>query len=154
MKKWKFTGEKAVNLFLLALSVFYLSYSLTHYKLGTARMPKEGFLPMLLGVGAVLLSAYLTAQAFANRGDAQNAKFPISWLRFAGLTGISLFYALTLTKIGYLIDTFAFLFVVLKLARVDGWVKPLVISALTSVVFYVVFKVALGVMLPAGFLGL
>ena len=54
MKKAWFTGEKAVNLFLFLTSVFYLSYTLTHYKIGTARMPKEGFMPVLLGVGAVL----------------------------------------------------------------------------------------------------
>ena len=38
MKKY-LTGERLVNLFLLVLSVFYLSYSVTHYKLGTVRMP-------------------------------------------------------------------------------------------------------------------
>ena len=78
----KITGEKLVNLFLLLLSIFYLCYSKANYKLGTMRMPKEGFMPLLLGIGMVGLSAYLTVQAFLNKGDAQNVKFGISWKRF------------------------------------------------------------------------
>lgn len=154
MKTMKLTGEKAVNLFLLLLSVFYLSYSVTHYNIGTFRVPKEGFMPLLLGIAGVLLSAFLTVQAFMNRGDAQKVRFSISWLRFFGLIGISLLYALTMESVGYLLDTFVFLLVVLKIAKVDGWVKPVVISLLTAVVFYLIFKSALGVMLPGGWIHL
>ena len=68
MKGFKLTGEKLVNLGLLMMSVFYLTYSLNHYKLGTVRMPKEGFMPMIIGVGATLISAFLTVQSFMNKG--------------------------------------------------------------------------------------
>ena len=89
MKKF-FSGEKLVNLFLLLLSVFYLSYSLTHYKLGTIRMPKEGFMPLLLGIGMVCLSGFLTIQSFVGKGDAKNVKLKLPWLRFAGMIAVSL----------------------------------------------------------------
>lgn len=154
MKSWKLTGEKIVNLFLLLLSIFYLSYSLLHYQIGSARMPKEGFMPMLLGIGMVGLSGFLTIQAFMGKGDAQKVRFPISWLRFFGLIGVSLLYALLLEPIGYLIATFAFLLCVLKIAKVDGWGKPLLIAGITSVAFYLIFKTALGVMLPTGLIHL
>ncbi len=152
MKKF-FSGEKLVNLFLLLLSVFYLSYSLTHYKLGTIRMPKEGFMPLLLGIGMVCLSGFLTIQSFVGKGDARNVKLKLPWLRFAGMIAVSLAYALLLNKLGYCICTFLFLLVILKLARLEGWKLPLVISLVCAVAFYLLFKVALGVMLPAGILG-
>ena len=82
MKKWKLTGEKVVNLCLLLVSAFYLAYSLTHYKVGSVRMPKEGFLPMIIGVGGVCVSAFLTVQSWLDRGDAAGVKFEISWVRF------------------------------------------------------------------------
>jgi len=150
----KITGEKLVNLFLLLLSVFYLGYSVTHYKLGTMRMPKEGFMPLLLGVGMTGISAYLTLQAFMNKGDAQNVQFGISWPRFFVLIAVCFGYALLLDTLGYLIATFFFLLAVFKIARLEGWKLRLILSLVFSIAFYLLFKVALGVMLPAGLLGL
>lgn len=155
MKKGcKLTGEKLVNLGLFLLSVFYLGYSLSHYQLGTVRMPKEGFMPMLVGVAATLISAFLTVQAFLNKGDAQNVKFEISWKRFFLLVVISVAYALLMSVIGYTVSTFLFLLAVLKIVNVKGWIKPLLISGIAAVAFWLIFKIALGVMLPGGFIGI
>ncbi len=149
MKK-RFTGENAVNLFLFFISVFYLTYSVTHYKLGTIRMPKEGFMPLLLGIGMTVVSGVLMIQSFAGKGDAKNVKISISWLRFAALAAVSFLYALTLQTVGYLIGSFLFLLLVFKIAGLKGWVKPIVISLICSICFYVIFRMALGVMLPKG----
>lgn len=154
MKKFRLTGENITNLCLLFLSVFYLSYSLTHYKLGTVRMPKEGFMPLLLGIVMVALSGFLTLQSFLGKGDAKHVKLQLPWLRFAGMIAASLAYALLLNTLGYCICTFLFLLAVLKLAKLEGWKLPLIIALVGSVAFYLLFKVALGVMLPAGILGL
>ena len=154
MKKgFKLTGEKLVNLFLFLLSVFYLTYSLNHYKLGTVRMPKEGFMPMIVGIAATLISAFLLIQSLMNKGDAQHVKFNISWKKFFLLVAISLAYALLLNTVGYTLSSFLFLLSVLKIAGVKGWAKPLIISGICAVAFYLIFKVALGVMLPGGFIG-
>ena len=150
----KITGEKLVNLFLLLLSIFYLCYSRANYKLGTMRMPKEGFMPMLIGVGMVGLSAYLTVQAFLDKCDAQNVKFNISWPRFFVLVAVCLLYALLLNTLGYLVATFLFLFAVFKIAKLEGMKLPLILSLVFSVAFYILFKVLLGVMLPSGLIGL
>ena len=152
MKKY-LTGETLVNLFLLALSVFYLSYSVTHYKIGTMRVPKEGFLPLLLGIGMVCLSGFLFIQSLAGKGDAKNVQLKLPWLRFAGMIAASFAYALLLNTLGYCICTFLFLLSVLKLAKLEGWKLPLIIALVCAVAFYLLFKVALGVMLPAGILG-
>lgn len=153
MKK-KLTGERLVNLFLLLVSMFYLIYSLNHYKLGKIRMPKEGFMPMLAGTGAVIVSAILTVQSFLGKGDAAHVRIDISWKRFFLLVIISLLYALLLTRIGYLLASFLFLLAVLRIAGVEGVKKQLLISLIAAVSFYLIFKSALGVMLPAGLLGL
>lgn len=152
MKKY-LTGEKLVNIFLLVLSVFYLSYSVTHYKLGTMRVPKEGFLPLLLGIGMVGLSGFLTIQSLVGKGDAKNVQLKLPWLRFAGMIAVSFAYALLLDRLGYCICTFLFLLAILKLAKLEGWKLPLLISLVCAAAFYLLFKVALGVMLPAGILG-
>ena len=153
MKKWRLTGEKVVNLCLLLVSAFYLAYSLTHYKVGTVKMPKEGFLPLIIGIGAVCVSAFLTVQSWIDKGDAANVKFEISWIRFGLMIVVSFAYALLMNTLGYTLSTFLFLIAILKLARAGSWVKVAIISLLCAVAFYVLFKVALGVMLPGGFLG-
>ena len=153
MKGFKLTGEKLVNLGLFLLSAFYLGYSLANYKLGTVRMPKEGFMPMIVGIAATLISAFLLVQSLLNKGDAQNVKFNISWKKFFLLVAISLAYALLLNTIGYTVCSFLFLFAVLKIAGVEGWKKPLIISVIAAVAFWLIFKLALGVMLPTGFIG-
>ena len=154
MKKgFRLTGEMLVNLGLFLLSVFYLAYSLNHYKLGTMRMPKEGFMPMIVGVGATLISAFLTVQSFLGKGDAKHVKFNISWKKFFLLVAISLAYALLLNTLGYTLSSFLFLLAVLKVAGVEGWKKPLIIAVIAAAAFYLIFKVALGVMLPKGFIG-
>lgn len=153
MKGFKLTGEKLVNLGLFLLSAFYLGYSLSHYQLGRIRMPKEGFMPMIVGVGATLISAFLTVQSFMNKGDAQNVRFSISWKKFFLLVGISLAYALLLNTVGYTLCSFLFLYTVLKIAGVEDWKKRLTISLIAAVAFWLIFKVALGVMLPKGFIG-
>ena len=121
MKKFKLTGEKLVNLGLLLVSIFYLSYSLCNYKLGTIRLPKEGFIPMLLGIGMVAISGFLTMQAFLGKGDAQQVKFNISWLRFGCIVAVSFLYALVLVPLGYCIATFLFLFAVTSRRLAVSW---------------------------------
>lgn len=152
--KRKITGEQIINAFLFLLSVFYLTYSKTHYKLGTMRMPKEGFLPILLGIGMTVISGWLLIQSCMGKGDAGHVTLGFSWLRFGALIAVSLLYALTLQTLGYLIGSFLFLLLVFKIAGVDGWKKPVVISLACSAAFYLVFKNMLGVMLPGGILPL
>ena len=62
-------------------------------------------------------------------------------------------YILVLPYAGYIISSFLVLLAVLKIGKIDGWVKPLVISVSTSLVFYAIFKMALSVPLPPGILG-
>ncbi|MDD4012470.1 MAG: tripartite tricarboxylate transporter TctB family protein [Sphaerochaetaceae bacterium] len=153
MDRKTITGEKLVNLVLLIASVFYLSYSLTHYDLGTKRMPKEGFMPMIIGIGMVAISGWLTIKAFLNKGDAQNVKFNISWLRLGAIVAVSLVYALVLTALGYTISTALFLLAIFKLSGLGGWIKPSILAVGCSAAFFCLFKLALGVMLPGGFKG-
>ena len=88
-----------------------------------------------------------------DRGDAAGVKFEISWVRFGLMIAVSFAYALLMDTLGYTLSTFLFLIAILKLARAGSWVKVTIISLICSVAFYVLFKVALGVMLPGGFLG-
>ncbi len=154
MRKFQFTGEKAVNAALLLASAFYLYYTVAHYKIGTVRLPKEGFMPLILGCGAVAISSFLTAQSFLNRGDARDVTFNIHWLKFFAITAVSLAYAFSMKAVGYMPGTFVFLLAIFRLAGVSGWRKPVLISLISAAALYVVFKMLLGVSLPAGFIGI
>lgn len=150
----RITGEKLVNVFLLCISIFYLGYTIANYKLGSMRMPKEGTMPLILGIGMVFLSAILTIQALLGKGDAKDVRMAIEWWRFLSIIAASLLYVLLMQPLGYMLSTFLFLFALLKLSKLEGILKPLIISAVAAASFTLVFRIGLGVMLPTGFLGL
>lgn len=150
MKKHKITGEVIVDFCLLVLATLYLGYTLSNYPVGSARSPKEGFMPLIAGAGAVLTALYLTVQAARGKGDAKEVKLRVSFWRFLALTAASLLYAFALRPLGYVPASFLFLLFVFKTVGLKGWTKPVLISALAALVFWFVFRSALGVMLPPG----
>lgn len=144
-------GEKICNGFLLLLSLFYC-YFARKYSFGSPTAPKTGFLPQLVGYSAVLISAYLLVRSMMGKGDSQKVKLTCDYKRLIGLILTMAVYILAFKRVGYLLGTAALLFIVMKIGLVKGWKIPLCVSVITSVFFYVVFKIFLSVPLPAGFL--
>ena len=115
--------------------------------------PGPGFFPLWYGVAMLGLSALLIFSNLRRRPDRGNA---IEWIRVgrALSTWFALAASVALFKpLGFVVS-FALLtyFIVAVMYR-----RPLKIAALTAVAsaagFYLVFDRALGVPLPAGFLG-
>lgn len=144
-------GEKIVNGFLFALSAAYF-YLADQYAFGTPTDPKLGFLPHIVAWVALVLTGYLFVQSLLGRGDAKNVKMAADFRRLGLLVLIMAAYIALFKPVGYLISTAALLFCVMKVGKVKGWKVPLAVSVLTSVVFYVIFRVWLQVNLPTGIL--
>lgn len=144
-------GEKIVNGFLLLLSLFYCWFA-RKYSFGSLTAPKTGFLPQLVGYSAVIISGYLLIRSMAGRGDAKNVKMTCDYKRLALLILTMALYIIVFKKVGYLLSTAVLLYAVMKIGLVKGWKIPLSVSVITSVFFYVVFKIFLSVPLPSGFL--
>ena len=144
-------GEKLVNGGLFLLSILY-TYFARGYSFGSPTAPKGGFLPQLVGYCAIVISGYLLVRSLMGKGDAQNVKLRCDYKRLGLLVLSMVVYILIFKPVGYLISTAALLYAAMKIGRVKGWKIPAVVSVLTSVFFFLIFKVFLAVPLPAGLL--
>jgi hypothetical protein len=62
-------------------------------------------------------------------------------------------YALTLTTVGFLLNTFWFMLLLLKVIEPQSWMKSLVASLITAIVSDLFFNVLLTAQIPKGILG-
>lgn len=142
-------GEKIVNGFLFLLSITYF-YFAKQYAFGSLTAPKTGFLPQLVGGCAIAVSGYLFLISLLGKGDAKHVKLNCDYKRLFLLIGTMGIYILVFELLGYLISTTILLYAVMKIGLIKGWKIPLVVSVLSSVCFYTIFKVFLSVPLPSG----
>jgi putative tricarboxylic transport membrane protein len=145
-------GEKIANGFLFSLSTVYLIFA-KQLTFGSASYPKGGFVPQVAGWLAVFVSGYLFVQSLRGKGDSKDVKMETDWGRLALLIISIIIYIIILRPVGYIISTILVLYAVLKIGGVKGWKLPGILSLCTSVVFYLIFNVALSVPLPTGILG-
>jgi multidrug transporter EmrE-like cation transporter len=137
----------------MVVSAITISLS-SKFSFGSFANPGAGFLPLLVGVLMFLLSFILFIQSFPK------GKEGVKTLLAKGGTGRVLlilfslvFYGLFLEKLGFILMTFLLMgFLLLAIGRVR---KPVVIllSLLSSLGCYGVFKLWLNVQLPKGIFG-
>lgn len=128
-----------------AASAAYL-YSATAFNLGTLSAPKAGFVPLLAGSGAVLLTGINFIQTWrtADGEDIGELNLPKAMLFAAGLAG----YVALMGFVGFLPATLVATLFMLKVARNPGWLMPALVSAGVSAGLTVVFGTLLQVQLP------
>ncbi|MDF2636437.1 MAG: hypothetical protein K0R78_3311 [Pelosinus sp.] len=137
--------EKIVTSFFLVASIIYLCFA-QHLTFGTIESPRSGFLPILAGGTAVVVSLLLIVKQIRSKKSVTNNK--VDWSKFSFILIGLLFYITLFNIIGYLISTFIFLLYLFKIADTTGWRLPLLLSATSSAIFYLIFKYYLAVTLP------
>jgi putative tricarboxylic transport membrane protein len=128
-----------------------------HYGIRRAGIPGPGFLPFVTGLILVALSLMLLASRFLKRGDTVG---PVgdpmpggqALRRILTVLGALFLYVLILEPLGFLVTTFLFMVVLLRLEP-RKWMFILLLSGGATVFFFVLFKMLLRVPLPPGVLG-
>jgi putative tricarboxylic transport membrane protein len=141
-------------LFVLVLTVLggtIMGISLA-YGFGTFRRPGPGLYPFFIGVSIFIFSiALLIAEL----------RSPMSAALF-GQGGIKTFLLMTVTfclwilvmpLLGYVIVTLLVTYAFCKIMKLEGWWKPLAVSAGTAFFIYLLFDTWLYIDLPRGILG-
>lgn len=137
--------EKIITGFFLLGSVAYL-YFAKQLTFGSLQSPHSGFLPILIGIIALVVSLLLMFKQFQEKTSTSSNN--IDWTKFIFILIGLLFYVTLFNIIGYLAATFIFLFYLFKIADTKGWVFPFTMAACSSVTFYFLFKYYLAVTLP------
>lgn len=145
----------SLNVLFLSLvflfSVFYTYLSLA-LPFGTARMPGASFLPRIVGVMAIVLSAGLLIVDVrkAIRGEAETKEKLAYPARFWWFVASFVVYVLIFRPLGYVVSTILFTFVLCMVMKNKLWVSAL-IAVLTGIAFFIIFSL-LSVPLPMGVL--
>ncbi len=119
--------------------------------IGSARAPGPGFFPFCLGLLLIGLALIIFVQGIAKEPGIPEAGLTV---RKVIIALVALYaYALALDPLGYLLSTFLLVFFLLiTMVKKALWFAP-VVACLISLVSYILFKVGLQVILPAGIIG-
>lgn len=146
-KRIKIQGETGFYYFLICLGciILYISWK---YGLGRFDSPGPGLYPFSLGL-IILIStiAHLFWGQKPNREPPLN-RYGIKQFIFMNLTGV--IWIFTLPILGYISGTFIMNYVFCKIMRLEGWLKPLALSAAVTFFIYLLFDYWLYIDLPRG----
>lgn len=136
----------ALALLLFGIAAFYTS--LHDLKFGSFARPQGGFAPTIFSAGLIIFSAVnLAIEMFKENGTPEKLK-DVDWRKWLYYTLLCCAYVFLIKKIGFAVDTFICLFVMLKLTGQKGYVKPALISGIFSVLVWALFTYAMNVPLP------
>lgn len=149
--------EIIVTLFWIGLSLFAMIFSY-RLRLGEFHSPGPGLMPFILGILLLLISLYVLIKSLLKKGREKDVdetpgreQSKTNYGKI-GLVLAALFaYAFLLERLGFLITTWIFLFLLFRSAG-NRWITALVGSTSTVLVTFFVFT-WLGCRFPVGFFG-
>lgn len=150
--KPKFSSELIFRLILLFLSLVIIIVSI-EYGLGTINRPGTGLFTLVLGV-LILISGIIHIIFTGNKEDNEplfQNRAEIKRFVFVGL--ILILWIVGLPYLGFIIMTFFVTLVMSKVIGLEGWLRPIILSLVTSSFIYLLFDYWLYIDLPKGILG-
>lgn len=152
-KRWAWVGEALFGCLILAFGIVALTGSV-QLGFGSLSRPGAGLFPFFAGLMIVI--AALIAIVNAVIGSGSKSEFILKKDGFRTLAGMIAVFAgwiLAMPALGYVVVTFAAVLALAKLIGLEGWLKPLALSAATSLATYLLFDRLLYLDLPRGLLG-
>jgi putative tricarboxylic transport membrane protein len=145
----------------LYCNVFWLFFSLLtciescRLKLGDVTKPGPGFFPFGAGLIMLVLSLIALFQWMGKKDSSEITvqKKPVRWWNIVIILAATLAYALSLEKIGFLINTFLLITLLLKVVEPQTWKTSILGGVITAVAANLVFNVLFQAQIPSGILG-
>jgi len=142
------------NLFWILFSLFICveSYRL---KLGAINQPGPGFFPFSAGLVMLILSLAALFQSIRGREKEEKTlrQEPFRWWNIVIILIAVTAYAFSLEKIGFLINTFLFICLLLKVVEPQTWKTAIIGGLITTIAANLVFNVIFRAQIPSGILG-
>jgi putative tricarboxylic transport membrane protein len=142
-------------------NLFWLLFSLIicieayRLKIGTLHEPGPGFFPFGAGFIMLLLSLAALFQSVTRRKyvEATSRQETFRWWNIVIILAAITVYALSLEKVGFLINTFLFMCLLLKVVEPQTWKTTLMGGLITTLAANLVFNVVFRTQIPKGILG-
>jgi putative tricarboxylic transport membrane protein len=143
--------ERIAHLFIVILSILMMILSVS-YGLGTLRKPGAGLYPFTIGlfIFPLSLSLFVSSMRSKKKAPILNRREIKTFLSFIGAC---VFWILAMPYLGYPIVTLLSTFFISKVMKLEGWLKPFILSAGTALFVFILFDYWLYIDLPRGVLG-
>ena len=151
--KSRFHSESIFKFILLFLGLVIIIASL-QYGIGTIKQPGTGAFTLVLGV-LILLSGAIHIILARSKSETHEPIFESNseMKKFASLGFILVLWVIGMPYLGYILMTFVITLVMSKVIQLEGWLKPILLSLITSAFIYLLFDYWLYIDLPRGILG-
>lgn len=144
------TSDMASSVFLMALGGF-IAWQAEKLSIGGIHEPGPGFFPFYLSLILIILGIAIFVQGL--REEPKQKEEAPRKMRLA-VTLLAIFiYPFLLESLGYILTTFLLMLIIIKMMIEKAWWFAPSLSLLISLASYVIFKMWLQVLLPAGLLG-
>ena len=142
-------------------SLFWLLFSVvtcleaSRLKLGGLHEPASGFFPFAIGLLTGVLALIALFQSIGEKKErlAPQSQGSFRWWSIVVILGALVAYTLSLEKTGFLINTFLFMLLLLKVVEPQTWKRAVLGGLITAIASELVFNVILGAQIPSGILG-
>jgi len=122
--------------------------------MGDFHEPGPGFFPFAVGLLTGLLALVALFQSLQLKGDEEGGVGErLRWWNIVIILAALLAYGLSIEKIGFMMNTFLFMVLLLKVVEPQTWTKAILIGLATAISSDLVFNVLLGAQIPSGMLG-
>jgi putative tricarboxylic transport membrane protein len=154
-------SENKKNRAALFCNIFWLLFALVtceeslRLKLGAVTKPGSGFFPFCAALVILALSLAALFQSFRTKaGEAKDAGGEtFRWWSIFIIVVAVVAFALTLETLGFLINTFLFITIMLKVVQPQSWKTSLIGGVVSAVVADVLFNVIFRAQIPSGIVG-
>jgi putative tricarboxylic transport membrane protein len=142
------------NLFWLLFALVTCEESL-RLKLGAVTKPGSGFFPFCAGLVILGLSLAALFQSTRTKagGEKEAGGETFRWWSIIIIVAAVIAFALTLETLGFLINTFLFITIMLKVVQPQPWKISLIGGVVSAVVADVLFNIIFRAQIPSGILG-
>jgi hypothetical protein len=124
---------------------------------GSLHAPQAGFMPFLAGLLLGILGIADLVQGLLHKWQRDKPDktiwAEIHWGKLLLTLSALILYTALFSTLGFLIGTFFLLLFLYQMMERRSWTTVLIASAITTVLFYLAFKIGLDSQLPPGFLG-
>jgi putative tricarboxylic transport membrane protein len=151
MEKTIYGSERIAHLGICLISVLIMILSLS-YGLGTLRKPGTGLYPFVIGlfIFPLSLSLFLSSLRSKKRSPILDREGIRTFLSFIGAC---IFWIVAMPYLGYPLVTLVATFFLSKVMKLEGWLKPFILSSGTALFIFILFDYWLYIDLPRRFGG-
>ena len=142
-------------------NLFWLLFSLVtcveayRLGLGAINQPGPGFFPFSAGFVMIILSLSALFQSMTKKKKVEkmNRQEPFRWWNIVIILAAITAYAFSLEKIGFLINTFLFMCLLLKVVEPQPWKTTILGGLITTIAANFIFNIIFRAQIPSGILG-